>query len=373
MTRVVSEHPAPPTAIDWSDLVQRPALPHRPRSIVCIGAGAIVRDAHLPAYRLAGFPVAGVYDPATDKAEALARDFGVPRVGRSLAETIASAPERVVFDLAVPAAAICDVLAQLPEAAAVLIQKPMGENLDQARTIRELCRRKRLLAAINFQLRFAPCVMGARDLVNRNAIGDLHDVEIRVTCHTPWERWPFLFGIPRMEVVYHSIHYVDLVRSFLGDPSGVYCKTLKHPKQMQLASTRTAIVLDYGDCRRATITTNHGHEFGPEHQESHLKLEGTTGAVIARLGVNLDYPRGLPDALEYCQVGPAQEPARWRQVALEGQWFPHAFVGTMASLMRRVDGETMELPNRVEDAFRTMAVVEACYESSARGATLVPA
>jgi predicted dehydrogenase len=363
------------------DLVQQPVLPRRPRPIVSIGGGAIVRAAHLPTYKLAGFPVACVYDLDEQKAEALAKDFGIPLVARSLAQAVAMAPDRAVFDVAVPAAAIAHVLAELPDGAAVLIQKPMGENLAEARAILQLCHRKRLLAAVNFQLRFAPCVIAARDLVERRLIGDLHDVEIRVTCHMPWELWTFLFGIPRMEIVYHSIHYVDLVRSFLGEPSGVYCKTLKHPKQMQLASTRTAILFDYGDLRRATVTTNHGHEFGPRHQESYLKLEGTTGAVKARLGVNLDYPRGLPDELEYCQLptgdmhpggsrGEAAVPTNveWRPIPLVGSWFPHAFVGTMSSLMRRAEGETNELPTAVEDAFRTMAVVEACYESSARGA-----
>jgi predicted dehydrogenase len=360
------------------DVRQSPVLPRRPRPIVSIGAGAIVRDAHLPAYKLAGFQVVSVYDLAAEKAQALARDFAIPHVGRSLAETIATAPERAVFDLAVPASAIATALAQLPDGAAVLIQKPMGENLAEARAILDMCVRKRLLAAVNFQLRFAPCVLVARALLERKAIGDLHDVEIRVTCHMPWERWTFLFGIPRMEIVYHSIHYVDLVRSLLGEPSGVYCKTIRHPKQMELASTKTVIVFDYGDVRRATVTTNHGHEFGPRHQESFFKLEGTTGAIKARLGVNLDYPRGLPDELEYCQLGaPAQVGAppavpNWRSVPLVGSWVPHAFIGTMASLMRRVEGETAELPTAVDDAFRTMAVVEACYESSSRGATPVP-
>ena len=37
-------------------------MPSRPRPIVVVGAGSIVRDAHLPAYRKAGFPVAGIYD-----------------------------------------------------------------------------------------------------------------------------------------------------------------------------------------------------------------------------------------------------------------------------------------------------------------------
>lgn len=369
----MSFKPHVPAMVDQSEIVQRPVLPHRPRPIVSLGAGAIVRDAHLPAYALAGFPVVSVYDRVTERAQALATTFRIPRVARSLIEAVDTAPQTAVFDLALPASAVAEVLAGLPDGAAVLIQKPMGENLSEAYTILELCRRKRLLAAVNFQLRFAPSIIGARDLIRRGAIGDLHDVEIRVTCHTPWETWTFLFGIPRMEIVYHSIHYVDLVRSLFGDPSGVFCKTVKHPQQMRLASTRTNIALDYGDVLRANVTTNHGHQFGPTHEESYAKFEGTTGAIKARLGVNLDYPRGLPDTLEYCQLGADGTPPRWRSVALVGNWFPHAFVGTMASLMRRADGETEELPTGVEDAFRTMAVVEACYESNARGAIPIPA
>ncbi len=359
--------PAPTPPLD-SAARQRPELPRRPRPIVSIGAGAIVRDAHLPAYKIAGFPVACVTDLNAERAAALARDFGIARVAKSLADAVAGAPDDAVFDIAVPAPAIANVIAQLPDRSAVLIQKPLGENLAEARTILDICRAKRLVAATNFQLRFAPCVMAARDLVRQGVIGELHDVEVRVTCHMPWQLWTFLFGVPRMEIVYHSIHYVDLVRSFFGEPSGVYCKTLKHPKQMELASTRTTIALDYGDVQRATITTNHGHEFGIKHQESYVKLEGTTGAIKARLGVNLDYPRGLPDALEVCRLRGEERP-EWEAVPLVGDWFPHAFVGTMASLMRRANGETNELPTGVEDAYRTMAVVEACYESSARGAT----
>ena len=58
---------------------------------------------------------------------------------------------------------------------------------------------------------------------------------------------------------------------------------------------------------------------------------------------------------------------------LTGNWFPHAFIGPMAALQRFANGESTELPTRVTDAFRTMAVVEAAYESSARGATPIPA
>lgn len=356
--------------LDPGSLRQTPILPKRPRPIVGIGAGAIVREGHAPAYRLAGFPIASIYDLDRQRAERLAADFAIPRVTGSLGEAIESAPEGAVFDLALPAAAVTSVLRELPDGAPVLIQKPMGENLVEARKILEICRGKRLIAAVNFQLRFAPCLIAARELCERGLIGELHDVEVRVTCHMPWELWTFLFGIPRMEIVYHSIHYVDLVRSFFGEPSGVFCKTVKHPHQMQLASTRSAIIFDYGDLRRANVSSNHGHEFGLRHQESYVKLEGTRGALKARLGVNLDYPRGLPDELEYCLLGEA--PPSWQTLPLIGNWFPHAFVGTMASLMRFADGETSELPTGVEDAFRTMAVVEACYISNQQGKTPIP-
>src|SRR5215468_11157068 len=116
-------------ASDPAEILQTPALPRRPRPVVSVGAGGIVRDAHMPAYRLAGFPVAAVHDLARERAEALARDFGIPRVCGSLAEAVGSAPAGAVFDLALPASAIVPVLDELPDGVAVLIQKPMGEDL----------------------------------------------------------------------------------------------------------------------------------------------------------------------------------------------------------------------------------------------------
>ena len=350
---------------------QRPDLPAAPRPIVIIGCGAIVRSAHLPAYRKAGWPVASVYDRDPGRADSVARDFGTGRACSSLSEAVSTAPAGAVFDLAVPASAIIDVLSALPDGAPVLIQKPMGENLAQATAIRALCRAKRLVAAVNLQLKFAPNMIAARDIIARGLIGQIHDVEVRVTCSTPWHLWTFLYGIPRLEIIYHSIHYVDLVRSFLGDPKGVWCKTVRHPAAMELASTRTVIVFDYGDVVRASVATNHGHAYGARHQESRLKIEGTRGALVATMGVNLDYPRGVPDALEYCVAAGAQPP-EWTPVPLEGDWFPDAFMGPMAGLMRFANGEAAVLAASVEGAWRTMAVIEACHASSDAGAIPIP-
>lgn len=345
---------------------QRVPMPQRKRPIYVIGAGGIVKDAHLPAYRLAGFDVAGIVDLDRARAEQLAKAFDIPQVYGSLGEMVKAATADAVYDVAIPASATAAVLEQLPRDSAVLIQKPLGDDLTQARTLLEICTQRHLTAAVNFQLRFAPYILAARSLIEQGVIGELHDMEVRVTVHMPWHLWQFMNDLPRVEILYHSIHYIDLIRSFLGNPHSVYAKTVKHPRTAHLASTRSNIILDYGDLFRANITTNHGHDYGLAHQESYVKWEGTRGAIKARLGLLMNYPIGEPDLLQYCTADESG-PSAWHTVPVEGSWFPHAFIGSMASLMRNANGETDDLPTSVADAYQTMAAVEAAYESSALG------
>lgn len=330
-----------------------------------VGAGGIVRDAHVPAYRKAGFALAGVYDVRREAAESAAAAFGIPRVFRSLDEAFAC--EGVIFDVAVPGGALAGVVERAQPGSALLLQKPMGESLADARRILAACRERRLTAAVNFQLRFAPNVLALRDALASGSFGALTDLEVRICLHTPWELWPFLRGLPRLEVLYHSIHYLDAIRALVGEPRSVYCRGVRHPESPDLADTRNSIVLDYGDTVRCSVVTNHAHRFGAKHAVSELKLEGTRGAARLSMGVNLDYPRGRPDELELCEPG-----GEWTDVPLVGSWFVDAFQGPMSNLQRFVAGEDERLETGVEDAIRTMALVEACYASSAAGGTRIP-
>jgi predicted dehydrogenase len=350
----------------FADLRQSWARPLAPRPIVVIGAGSIVRDAHLPVYRRLGFPVAGIFDLNPAAARERADAYSLPRVFASIDEAAAS--PGAVFDVAIPPANIASVLPHLPRGAAVLILKPMGRDLADAKRIVAICRERNLKAAINFQLRFAPNMLALKDALARGTFGEILDVEVRINLHTPWNYWAFLKGVPRLEVLMHSIHYLDLIRSILGEPRGVYCKGVAHPAMPDYSDTRTSIILDYGDTIRCSLTMNHAHTFGGRYGMSQLKIEGTQGAAIAKMGVNLNYPAGEADTLEIATVG-----GEWRQVALRGSWFLEAFEGPMSNVQRFVSGEDPALVSGVEDALRTMAVVEACYQSSARGATPLPA
>lgn len=342
-----------------------PEIPKVKRPIVSIGAGGIVSDCHYPAYKLAQFDVIGVYDLKPQRAHEMADKFCVPNVCETLDELVELAvANNAIYDVAVPASAIVETLNIIPDGSPVLLQKPMGENIEQATEILELCRRKNLVAGLNFQLRQAPYMIAAKQLIDKGVIGEITDFEVRECVFTPWNLWDFLFEVDRMEINYHSIHFVDVMRYFLGNPEAVYCKTMKHPKMMELAQVKSNMIFDYGDLLRAGITSNHNHEYGLDEQECFLKIEGTRGAIKIVMGVYLDYSVGLPDKLKYISL---EDGKGWRELEIKGSWFPEAFIGTMGGLMKKLEDPTYHYVNSVEDAYETMCVVEACYKSNEIG------
>ena len=356
----------------FEGLRQRWPLPSRPRPIAIIGAGAIVRDAHLPAYRQAGFDVVALYDRDTAKARALATEFGIPTVCESI-DAIAAIPD-VVFDVAVVPEANADVLGHLPHGSTVLVQKPMGRTLAEAREIVAVCERRSLIAAINFQLRFSPMMLAVRDAIERGLLGDILELEVRVACRTPWELWPFMANLDHVEVPMHSIHYLDLIRSLLGEPRSALSRSVAHPDHPTLRDARTSTILDFEAPIRCCLSLNHTYRYGPDGESATIRIEGSRGAVEVGLGLLLNYPKGKPETLRIVTEAVADSStsatgplSAWTDIPLVGRWFPDAFIGTMSNLQRFAAGEDAVLHTAVADALRTMALVDACARSSTQG------
>lgn len=345
-------------------LQQKWPLPSRPKPIFLVGAGGIVRDAHLPAYQKAGYRVCGVTDVAVERARSLSAEQPVGEVFPRLEDAVSKFGTEVVYDLATPPDAIAEILSALPDGAAVLMQKPMGADLKDARQILSICREKELTAAVNFQLRFSPMMLAAADLMRQGQMGDLLEIEVQVNIFTPWHMFPFLKTMDRVEIAVHSIHYLDLIRSLVGDPAGVFARTMRDPRAPDYAQTRTSAILDYGQDLRVLVNTNHNHRGGNDFQVARFRFEGSEGSMFVKLGVLYDYPNGAKDELWFCPNG-----GDWVSVDLQGSWFPDAFIGVMSNLQRFASGEDDVLHTRVEDAFRTMALVEACYEANKASAT----
>ena len=339
-------------------------MPSRKRPIVIIGAGSIVTDAHLPAYRKSGFEVLGIFDVKQDQAQRVADAHNIPNVYGSLQDALS---QDAVLDVAVPPVHLLDVVSNFPDNAVAVLQKPLGTNLDEAYEICRIAKKKSLIAKVNFQLRFSPMMLALRDAIEKDMIGQVTDLDLHLTARQPWECWPHMEALEAMEVVMHSIHYMDWVRSVLGEPIGIYSKSVKHPDYPRLADARGTTILEFEAPIRASLAMNHTYKHGPGHQDASIRVDGEKGCAWIKLGLLLNYPVGEPDELEVASQGTDGFVA----VPLVGGWFPDGFIGVMANLQRFAAGEDAILVSSCDDALKTMALVDACIRSSRSGATSI--
>ncbi|CAF1284260.1 unnamed protein product [Adineta steineri] len=357
-----------------------PRLPKNPQnfSIISIGAGAIVTLGHLPAYELAGFSVQGIYDIDRHKALDVANKWNIPNVYDTINEACTeSTNKNVIFDIAVPSKQIISILKQLPINSHVLIQKPMGENLIDAQAIVNICKERHIHGSVNFQLRYAPYILALKDAINRGWLGDrLTTIEIHVNVHTAWSSWPFLATAPRLELIYHSIHYVDLIRDLLApnEPTSLHCRTSQHAVMPHLTPVRSSYSFEYkhDPMLFVNIYTNHHHRWNKNHAQSYLLIEGTGGAAKAQIGDNLAYGENTAGKqIDYLQICSDKiTNGEWIDIDLQGRnRFPHAFIGPMAAAMCRYENEDDRPSTDIEDALKTMTILEAAWESSTNNMT----
>ncbi len=356
---------------DWRLNTQVPMPARHDYPIAIVGAGGIVNDAHLPAYRKAGFPVIGIYDVAPEKGRRTAERHGIPTVYPSL-EALLDGPAAIV-DVAVPAGENRGIAEQVARAGrALLLQKPIAESLADAEAIVAATEGAGIVAAVNQQARWMPAARAMRDLIRRGLLGAVYQVSFLINVETPWRLWPWIVAGKRVEVMYHSIHYLDTIRALTGrEPRLVFADGTTLPDYPTGGETRTTIQLIFEGTLRATVLDNHHNSGGLADQYAVFRVEGTEGTAVAELGLLKNYPHGAPDSFRY--TSQRLEPGTWIAPVLEGTWFPDAFIGTMASVMRGLEGAPRAPETSVRDNLGTLRLVLAAYQSMAEARAIDPA
>jgi predicted dehydrogenase len=328
------------------------------RPIAVVGAGGIVDGQHLPAYKLAGLEVVGITDVDLARAQDVADRHGIPKVYANLEELLADDTVQVV-DIAVPVAHQPPIFrAAVAAGKNVLAQKPFAENPETARELAALADQAGVVAAVNQQLRFDEGIAAAHRMVELGWLGTLTSLTISVNAFTDWKQWEWTQAMERLEIMVHSIHYHDTVRWFLGEPSSVYVDGGRVPGQYPVGETRTTSSYRFPGGGSALVYANHMNPGADNTAE--FRIEGTAGAIRGTLGLMYDYPHGRPDTLEVISTVAGTD--GWLPYPVTQRWFPHAFIGTMASVLEGM--ATGAMPRTaVSDNVKTVELVAALYRS----------
>ena len=338
------------------------ALPERTDyGIGVIGCGGIVNYAHLPAYRRAGFNVVACYDQNPESAERTAQEYGIPRLASSVAEILDN-PEIAIVDIAVtPWAQAAIAKDAIAAGKHLLCQKPLADTYASGVEVVELAHAQGVKLAVNQQMRWDAGIAVAKQLIDQGAVGVPADARIETSIRTPWHMWPWMANSPRLEIMYHSIHYQDSLRYLCGDPVAVSSLHSRWPGQPETGETRTLTTFIYEDERRVVIDVNH-HNWS-EDAYARFRFLGTEGIIDGTLGLLYDYPTGRVDTLRFASRG---APHEWHDAPLSTWWIPDAFVGPMASLMAAIQTNGEPLTSG-RDNLGTLRTVFAAYQSAAEG------
>jgi predicted dehydrogenase len=346
------------------DLDYKVKLPEKADyGIGIIGAGQIVNQAHLPAYRKAGFRVLAIADKNEEAAKATAARFEIPRVCSSVDQLLAM-PDVDIVDIAVPAASNPALSKQAFVAGKhALVQKPMAETSAEAAEMVAAAPAHKRKLAVNQQMRWSPSVRAASDLLRRQLLGELIEARIEIQIRTGWDAWPWLAEHPYPEIYYHTIHHIDTMRAWLRDPIRVYASLAHYPEATYKGPTRGYMIFEYPGNLRTMILVNHHSTAPNDRLRAEFFIEGTNGRCEGLIGLLLNYPTGRSDLFRLSHR--ELVPQGMLELELEGRWFPDAFIGPMASLMDAItwNGEAETSGAEVQ---KTIRLVEAIRESHER-------
>jgi predicted dehydrogenase len=336
-------------------------------AIGCIGAGFIMRDVHLAAYREVGYKVAAIASRTPEHARTAAEQWAIPTVHETWAELVAD-PQVEIVDIAYPPDQQLEIVRRIAEEAGhvkgILAQKPLATNLAEAQEIVRICDEAGITLGVNQNMRYDQSIRALKSLLDGGHLGEPVAAQIVMNARPHWQE--FIRGYGRIAILNMSIHHLDAYRYLFGDPDRVFASVRNDPSwDFEHDDGLAFYILEYGDGLRAIGSDNC---FTWADHRIEWRVEGTEGIAKGTIGWP-DYPHGSPSTIEY-HLG--SEPDTWHRPKWGERWFPHAFVGTMAQLLRAVeDGSEPEISGR--DNLGTMALVEAAYRSVDDGRAVSPA
>ena len=352
------------------DLKIDPILPKKKDyRIGCIGAGFIMRDCHLVAYTQAGFNPYAITSLIREESEAVAKMHSIPNVYDTWQQLIDD-PQVEILDIAIPPDKQLEVVSyavKKKHIKGILCQKPMAMNTQEAKQIVALCEDADIKLGVNSNMRYDQSMRALKSILDQGLLGQrvLATIEMRAIPH--WQE--FLRKYDRIEILNMGIHHIDVYRYLFGDPARITCVTRKDPRTtFNHIDGISQYTFQYDDDFMST-SLDDVWAWPGEGAEKDIyikwRVEGTEGMATGSIGWP-SYPVRTPSTLRFTTK---QYPNQWFCPSWDKVWFPDAFAGTMAQLLCAVE-EDREPEISCKDNLKTVACIDACYESIAQKKTI---
>src|SRR6185369_10837763 len=140
--------------------------------IGCVGAGMIMAECHLAAYKEAGFPVVAIASRTPANAQKVATRWGIPTVHNTPEQLIEDETVEII-DLAFPPdlqpALIRHALKQ-KHIKAILAQKPLALSVEEAVKLRDEAAKAGKILSVNQNMRYDQSMRVLKQIMDSGAL-----------------------------------------------------------------------------------------------------------------------------------------------------------------------------------------------------------
>ncbi len=340
-----------------------PPIRSRDLKIGCIGAGMIMAECHLAAYKEAGFPVAAIASRTRENAAKVAERWGIAKV-HDTPEALIADPEIEILDIAYPPDQQPDLIRlalKQPHIKGILAQKPLSLTLGEAIAIRDEAKAAGKVLSVNQNMRYDQSMRVLKEILDRGEIGEPVFAQIDMHAIPHWQT--FLQDYDRLTLANMSVHHLDVLRFLFGDPEEIYTTTRTDPRtafEHTDGITVSTLRFPSGVLALSLEDVWHGPREDSYDDDQHInwRVDGTEGVAKGTIG----WPTGETSTLTYASTRTTG--GKWVTPTWDTMWFPHAFIGVMEQLQHAV-ATGSEPALTVADNVKTVALIEAGYRSMA--------
>jgi predicted dehydrogenase len=214
-----------------------------------------------------------VCDMVEEKAAEAAREFGV----RAYTSTQAMLEREAVDVVAVATAGVengshhfAPVMAAIEAGKDVLVEKPISNDIGEARRMVAYAREKGVRLACNLNHRFTPAAYKAKSLVAEGRLGTLLFVNMKLTIRNPADKTEWL----HMRALHP--HSIDVMRYFAGDIRRVQSFMTKAPGRTSWSTV--SVNMEFASGAVGHLTGS--YDMSMRHPIEYCEVAGTEGRLV---------------------------------------------------------------------------------------------
>ena len=246
-----------------------------------------------------------------------------------------------------------------------IIQKPLAPSLKEAVKIVDLAETTQTPMMVHENFRFQQPLRALQKIISNGEIGQLLFCKISFrTSYDVYRQQPYLKEVDRLILMDLGVHVLDLARFLFGEATSICCRTQKTRSDISGEDMATMMLGFLGE-RTAIVDCTYGSKQAPDiFPETLVSVEGTDGAVVLGPGYKITKRSG--EKVEIINAEPVV--ANW----CEKPW--HVVQDSVTQTCRHwieTVPHNKKPETSVDDNLKTLKLVEAAYQSAAKGGSLI--